>query len=189
MAEMQNAIVELEALTPGVFGKNGSTGRACSLQHMAQTLGFTLGPILGGIIDHKYGWGATTIALGTTTAVAAIPGLCLSGPSYSKAHSADALEEQEPLLKSSSVQRSSVTYDLRSSTNKERMVSVKDKPVQLPVGHRFETAGTRPDLWRLTYTDSTHELFSSSKNGSKGMSPSGTTASWEKYMSWPAIKP
>lgn len=112
MAEMQNAIFELEASTPGAFGENGAIGRACSLQHMAQTLGFTLGPMLGGLINHQYGWGVTTLALGATTAVAAIPGLWLSGPSSEKVHSADALEEREPLLESSSVQSSSnITTD------------------------------------------------------------------------------
>jgi predicted MFS family arabinose efflux permease len=68
--------------------------------------------MLGGLINHQYGWGVTTLALGATTAVAAIPGLWLSGPSSEKVHSADALEEREPLLESSSVQSSSnITTD------------------------------------------------------------------------------
>lgn len=98
LVETQKVVDELEEETPGVFSENGATAQAFSLQQMAQFTGMLIGPMLGGFIDHHYGWEVMTLCLGTLSAITAVLTLQLSGPAPNEDLEED-YQEQEPLLR------------------------------------------------------------------------------------------
>lgn len=166
---MQDTLLELEENSPGTFDSNNIIGRIHSIHYLAQCIGLILGPVLGGLIDHRYGWRVMTIALGVMTAVTAV-GLWLSGLKGELFRKDDIAEEQEPLLKNSDVQSSFATFDEESSGNlhyetfpttiSSGKSSLRGNSASIPMGHRFVTAAERPDLWHPTHSDPSHGLFS-----------------------------
>lgn len=70
--------------TPGIFGKKGATAQTFSIQQMAVYTGFTVGPILGGFVDSRYGWDTMVLSLGILPAVTAVSTLWLSGSGSKK---------------------------------------------------------------------------------------------------------
>ncbi|KAJ5302864.1 hypothetical protein N7476_009663 [Penicillium atrosanguineum] len=98
LVETQQVVDELEEETPGVFGDNGATAQAFSLQQMAQFTGMVIGPMIGGFIDHRYGWKMMNLCLGTLSAITAVLTLQLSGPEPNGDPEED-YQEQEPLLR------------------------------------------------------------------------------------------
>lgn len=88
---------ELEEETPGVFGDNGPLTQAFSLQRMAQFIGMAIGPMMGGLMDHHYGWKVMTLCLAALSAITAVCTLQLSGPVQIEDLEED-YQDQEPLL-------------------------------------------------------------------------------------------
>lgn len=168
-ADMQNALFELEERSPGTCDNNDAIGRMHSIHYMAQCVGLILGPVLGGLIDHRFGWGAMTIVLGAVSAFTAL-GFWLPGQKIKLFSKDDIFEEREPLLKRSEVQSSFATFDEESSgimhyetfpsTISSRKSPVKGNSASIPLGHRFVTAAERPDLWHPTHSDPNHGIFS-----------------------------
>ena len=78
-SEMQNVVDSLQQTNPEVFRKSGATAQTFSLQQMAQFTGMVVGPMIGGLIDHRYGGKTMTLGLGVLSAITAIPTLWLSG--------------------------------------------------------------------------------------------------------------
>lgn len=169
MADMQNALFELDETSPGTFDDNDAIGRIHSIQYMAQFAGLILGPVLGGLIDHRYGWVIMTTVLGAVAAATAI-GFWLSGPRSGRFHENNIVKEREPLLKTRDLQSSFATCDEQSSgiihyatfgsTTSSGTSSVKGTSASIPLGHRFVTAAERPDLWHPTHSDPNHGVFS-----------------------------
>jgi MFS family permease len=95
--EMQQVADELEVETPGVFGENGPLAQAFSLQRMAQLCGMAIGPMMGGLMDHLYGWKIMTLCLSALSASTAVCTLRLSAPEQIEDLDEEC-QEQEPLL-------------------------------------------------------------------------------------------
>ncbi|KAJ6178064.1 hypothetical protein N7519_008525 [Penicillium mononematosum] len=79
MVEMHKVVDELEVTNPEVFKRSGAIAQTFSLQQMAQFTGMTVGPMIGGLTDHRYGWKTMTLCLGLLSAITAIPTLWMSG--------------------------------------------------------------------------------------------------------------
>ncbi|CAI7628957.1 unnamed protein product [Penicillium pancosmium] len=168
-ADMQNTLFELEERSPGTCDNNDANGRMHTIHYMAQCVGLILGPVLGGLIDHQFGWGVMTIVLGAVTGFTAV-GFWLLGLKAILFCKDDIVEEREPLLKGSDVQSSFATFDEGSSgimhyetfpsTISSGKSSLKGNSASIPLGHRFVTAAERPDLWHPTHSDPNHGLFS-----------------------------
>ena len=97
LAEVQHALDDMEEKIPGIFGAQGAIAQAASLQHMASFSGMTLGPMVGGFLDTRFGWKTMSLCLGLLTAVTAVPTLWLAGPRSEKAPEGES-REREPLL-------------------------------------------------------------------------------------------
>ncbi|KAJ6000759.1 hypothetical protein N7481_001168 [Penicillium waksmanii] len=168
-ADMQNTLFELEERSPGTCDTNEAIGRIHSVHYMAQCVGLILGPVLGGLIDHRFGWGVMTIVLGAVTAATAV-GFWLSGQRIKLFCKNDIAKEREPLLKRSAMQSSFATFDEESpgiihyetfpETISSGKNSLKGNSASIPLGHRLVTAAERPDLWHPTHSDPSHGLFS-----------------------------
>lgn len=97
MVEMQRVVDELEITDPENFRQSSATAQTFSLQQMAQFTGMTLGPMIGGFVDHRYGWKTMTLCLGLLSAVTALPTLRLSGREATRQLPKNG-DENEPLL-------------------------------------------------------------------------------------------
>jgi hypothetical protein len=100
IVEMQRVLDDMEAANPEIFGDKGAVAQAFSLENMAHFGGLALGPMVGGIVEFRYGWKVMTLALGVLSAVTALPMLFLSGAVVGDTwtESADDELEREPLL-------------------------------------------------------------------------------------------
>lgn len=90
----------MEAADPDIFGDKGVVAQAFGLENMAHFGGLALGPMVGGIVEFRYGWKVMSLALGVLSAVTALPMLLLSGAVVEDTwtESADDELEREPLL-------------------------------------------------------------------------------------------
>ncbi|EMC99171.1 hypothetical protein BAUCODRAFT_31492 [Baudoinia panamericana UAMH 10762] len=86
MAEIAYAVdAKAQRHKPGFFGKNGAYAQAYSLFNMAWAAGCFVGPLLGGLIKERAGWGTTTLVLGIVSLVTAVPTAVWTGGSIRKA--------------------------------------------------------------------------------------------------------
>lgn len=75
--ETQLALTAMEANNPGVLGPKGAVAQGFGLQSMCQFAGVFFGPLWGGFVEYRWGWGAMTGTLGVLVALTAIPMLWL----------------------------------------------------------------------------------------------------------------
>lgn len=61
---LSEAVDELEAERPGIFGPNGGYSRALSITSMSWTLGMFIGPIVSGYLVEKLGYYEMSCVLG-----------------------------------------------------------------------------------------------------------------------------
>ena len=81
MTEISLVVVEIEQKRPGVFGKNGAMAQAYALFNLAFSGGCLVGPVWGGLVNQRAGWGTMTWTLGLLAFTTAIPTfLWVGGP-------------------------------------------------------------------------------------------------------------
>ncbi|KAK4866855.1 hypothetical protein LT330_008018 [Penicillium expansum] len=72
MGDVSNAVRKIESLHGITEEKSSGQGRGYALCNMAFAAGQTLGPLAGGLIKHKLGWGFMTLVLGILCLVAGL---------------------------------------------------------------------------------------------------------------------
>ncbi|KAJ5728844.1 Major facilitator superfamily domain general substrate transporter [Penicillium malachiteum] len=92
--ETQRALSAMEAENPGCLGPTGAVAQGFGLQSMCQFAGVFFGPLWGGFVEYRFGWGAMSGSLGMLAALTAVPMLWLS----SDEHEEDD-EDREPLFR------------------------------------------------------------------------------------------
>ncbi|CAG8021196.1 unnamed protein product [Penicillium olsonii] len=75
--ETQQALTTMEINSPGILGPKGAVAQGFGLQSMCQFAGVFLGPLWGGFVEYRFGWGAMTASLGVLVALTAMPMLWL----------------------------------------------------------------------------------------------------------------
>ncbi|EAW13924.1 MFS transporter [Aspergillus clavatus NRRL 1] len=75
--ETQQVLDDMERARPGVFGPRGAVAQAFGIQTMAQFAGLFLGPLWGGFVEYRFGWGVMSATLGVLAAGTAVPMLWL----------------------------------------------------------------------------------------------------------------
>ncbi|KAG0157090.1 hypothetical protein PDIDSM_4274 [Penicillium digitatum] len=75
--ETQRALTAMELKTPGMLGPKVAVAQGFGLQSMCQFAGVFFGPLWGGFVEYRFGWGAMTGTLGVLVALTAIPMLWL----------------------------------------------------------------------------------------------------------------
>jgi MFS family permease len=75
--ETQRALTAMELRDPGMLGPKGAVAQGFGLQSMCQFAGVFFGPLWGGFVEYRFGWGAMTGTLGALVALTAIPMLWL----------------------------------------------------------------------------------------------------------------
>lgn len=75
--ETQQALTTMELKSPGILGPKGAVAQGFGLQSMCQFAGVFFGPLWGGFVEYRFGWGAMTGTLGVLAALTAIPMLWL----------------------------------------------------------------------------------------------------------------
>ncbi|KAE8146099.1 MFS transporter [Aspergillus avenaceus] len=78
--ETQRVLDDMERERPGIFGPKGAVAQAFGIQTMAQFLGLFLGPLWGGFLEWRFGWGVMSGSLAVLVAVTAVPVFWLGGP-------------------------------------------------------------------------------------------------------------
>jgi MFS family permease len=73
MAEVSYVVEAKEKSAPGIFGERGAYAQAYALFNVAFAAGTLVGPIWGGFVNQKAGWGVLTLSLGLLTAVSSVP--------------------------------------------------------------------------------------------------------------------
>jgi MFS family permease len=85
MAEITYAVDnKAQRHPPGFFGKNGAYAQAYSLFNMAWAGGCLVGPLIGGLINQRAGWGTATLVLGLISIITAVPTAIWTGGSIFK---------------------------------------------------------------------------------------------------------
>lgn len=85
MAEVTYAVEATTAKRPTNFlGKKGAYAQAYALFNMAFAGGCLVGPLVGGLVNQRAGWGATTLTLGCLSAFSALPTVIWTGGSILK---------------------------------------------------------------------------------------------------------
>lgn len=75
--ETQQALTTMELESPGILGPKGAVAQGFGLQSMCQFAGIFFGPLWGGFVEVRFGWGAMTGSLGVLVALTAMPMLWL----------------------------------------------------------------------------------------------------------------
>ncbi|KAJ5787538.1 hypothetical protein N7457_002528 [Penicillium paradoxum] len=75
--ETQYALALMEIKSPGILGPKGAVAQGFGLQSMCQFAGVFFGPLWGGFVEYRFGWGAMTGTLGVLVALTALPMLWL----------------------------------------------------------------------------------------------------------------
>ncbi|KAI2759476.1 hypothetical protein DTO012A8_9673 [Penicillium roqueforti] len=75
--ETQRALTAMELKSPGILGSKGAVAQGFGLQSMCQFAGVFFGPLWGGFVEYRFGWGAMTGTLGVFVALTALPMLWL----------------------------------------------------------------------------------------------------------------
>ncbi|KAJ5149998.1 Tetracycline resistance protein TetA/multidrug resistance protein MdtG [Penicillium atrosanguineum] len=90
--ETQLALTAMESAEPGLLGSKGAVAQGFGLQSMCQFAGVFFGPLGGGFVEYRFGWGVMSAVLGALAALTAMPMLWLG-----ERHG-DADEERQPLF-------------------------------------------------------------------------------------------
>ncbi|KAK3674180.1 hypothetical protein LTR78_006027 [Recurvomyces mirabilis] len=97
MAEITYAVdAKARRHPPGFFGKNGAYAQAYSLFNMAWAAGCFIGPLMGGLINQRAGWGTSTLVLGCLSIFTALPTAVWTGGSIFKQRKSRRDNLQEP---------------------------------------------------------------------------------------------
>jgi Major Facilitator Superfamily len=73
MAEITFGLMDIERRNPGIFGEQGAYAQAYALFNIAFAGGCLLGPIWGGFLIAKAGWGTLTWSVSLLSAITALP--------------------------------------------------------------------------------------------------------------------
>ncbi|KAJ6013772.1 hypothetical protein N7540_008363 [Penicillium herquei] len=92
--ETQRALTAMEAENPGCLGPTGAVAQGFGLQSMCQFAGVFFGPLWGGFVEYRFGWGAMSGSLGMLAALTAVPMLWLSTDEHEEED-----EDREPLFR------------------------------------------------------------------------------------------
>lgn len=84
MAEITYVIASKEAASPGIFGTKGAYAQAYALFNVAFAGGCLIGPVWGGFVSERSGFGTMGWSLGVLSAVTALPTLIWAGGSIFK---------------------------------------------------------------------------------------------------------
>ncbi|ANB12096.1 membrane transporter [Sugiyamaella lignohabitans] len=100
MAEMTNAVNEIDRANPGTLGGGKGFAQAYGLVNIASSLGQIVGPYQGGAVMSRYGWGINVLIMGLLALVAAVPGFLLTGGKEPPSHSSNSLtpENSDPQI-------------------------------------------------------------------------------------------
>lgn len=79
MAETSAVVVEIEQARPGIFGEKGAMAQAYALFNLAFAGGCLVGPVWGGMINERAGWGTMSWTLGLLSFTTAFPVFALVG--------------------------------------------------------------------------------------------------------------
>jgi len=79
MAEITYVVEAKERKRPGVFGEKGAYAQAYALFNMSFAGGTLVGPLWGGFVVQRSGWGLMSLSLGVLCAVSAVPALIWTG--------------------------------------------------------------------------------------------------------------
>jgi len=79
MAEITYVVEAKEKKRPGVFGVKGAYAQAYALFNVSFAGGTLVGPIWGGFVVQRSGWGVMSLSLGVLCAVSAVPALIWTG--------------------------------------------------------------------------------------------------------------
>ncbi|KAI9887353.1 MAG: hypothetical protein M1823_000869 [Watsoniomyces obsoletus] len=79
MAEMTYLVHAKEERRPGVFGEKGAYAQAYGLFNMAFAAGTLIGPLWGGFVEQKAGWGTVGWSLGLFVGVSVVPAVLFTG--------------------------------------------------------------------------------------------------------------
>jgi MFS family permease len=79
MAEITYVVEAKERRTPGLYGKTGAYAQAYGLFVTAYAGGSLVGPLWGGLVVEKAGWGTMSLTLGLLMASGAVPSLIWTG--------------------------------------------------------------------------------------------------------------
>jgi sugar phosphate permease len=91
--ETQLALTAMESAEPGLLGPKGAVAQGFGLQSMCQFAGVFFGPLGGGFVEYRFGWGVMSAVLGGLAALTAIPMLWLG-----EREGEEDDEERQPLL-------------------------------------------------------------------------------------------
>lgn len=75
--ETQLALTAMESAEPGLLGPKGAVAQGFGLQSMCQFAGVFFGPLGGGFVEYRFGWGVMSAVLGALAALTAMPMLWL----------------------------------------------------------------------------------------------------------------
>ncbi|CAG8070093.1 unnamed protein product [Penicillium salamii] len=92
--ETQQALTTMELESPGILGPKGAVAQGFGLQSMCQFAGIFLGPLWGGFVEVRFGWGAMTGSLGVLVALTAMPMLWLGDSGESGENEGEEREEE-----------------------------------------------------------------------------------------------
>lgn len=73
MAEISAVVVSIEKAKPGVFGTQGAMAQAYALFNLAFAAGCLVGPVWGGMVNERAGWGTMCWSLGVWSFATAGP--------------------------------------------------------------------------------------------------------------------
>lgn len=73
LTEITHVVASEEKANPGTFGKRGAYAQAYGLYNCAFSGGMLLGPLWGGFVVGRAGWGTMCLSLGLLSAASAIP--------------------------------------------------------------------------------------------------------------------
>lgn len=90
--ETQQALMAMEDREPGIWRPKGAVAQGFGLQCMCQFAGVFFGPLWGGLVEYRIGWGTMSGSLGILAVVSAVPMLWLGGE-----REIGADEEEEPI--------------------------------------------------------------------------------------------
>ncbi|MCJ1466136.1 hypothetical protein MMC07_004755 [Pseudocyphellaria aurata] len=77
--EVTNVVTTMEKIHPGVFGERGAFAQAYGLYNCAYAVGILIGPLWGGLIVGKAGWGTVCWSLALLSGVSAVPAALWTG--------------------------------------------------------------------------------------------------------------
>ena len=90
LAEIMYVVEAKEKKHPGIYGEKGAYAQAYGLFNTAFAIGTLLGPLWGGFVVAKAGWGTMTWTLGLLSILSVIPSLVFVGGLISRRHDDEA---------------------------------------------------------------------------------------------------